>query len=69
MVRIFVEPAGAGYDLPASFIKALNILSQNGIKPRSGTKLVSKYAVIVTEDSSKVIEHLQAGNITAFVER
>jgi lipopolysaccharide biosynthesis regulator YciM len=63
MVRIFVEPAAAGHDLPSSFIKALNILNENG------TKLVSKYAVIVTEDSSKVLEHLRLGNIAAFVER
>src|SRR5262249_44794697 len=69
MVRIFVEPAAAGHDLPGSFIKALNILNQNGIKPRSGTKLVSKYAVIVTEDPLKVLEHLGSANIDAFVER
>ena len=69
MVRIFVEPAAADHDLPGSFIKALNILNQNGIKPRSGTKLVSKYAVIVTEDPLKVLEHLRSANIDAFVER
>jgi len=69
MVRIFVEPEAAGHDLPGSFIKALNILNENGIKPRSGTKLVSKYAVIVTEDASNVLEHLRIANIAAFVER
>ena len=69
MVRIFVEPEAAGRDLPGSFIRALNILNENGIKPRSGTKLVSKYAVIVTEDASKVLEHLLIANIAAFVER
>ena len=69
MVRIFVEPGAGDHDIPASFIKALNILNENGIKPRSGTKLVSKYAVIVTEDPSKVLEHLRIANIAAFVER
>ena len=69
MVRVFVEPAAADHDLPGSFIKALNILNENGIKPRSGTKLVSKYAVIVTEDPSKVLEHLRIANIAAFIER
>jgi hypothetical protein len=69
MARIFVEPAAADHDLAGSFIKALNILNENGIKPRSGTKLVSKYAVIVTEDPLKVLEHLRVGNIAAFVER
>jgi hypothetical protein len=69
MARVFVEPEAADLDLPGSFIKALNILNENGIKPRSGTKLVSKYAVIVTEDPSKVLEHLRIANIAAFVER
>jgi len=69
MVRIFVEPSAPGHDLPASFIKALNILNEHGIKPRTGTKLVSKYAVIVTEDPAKVLEHLRGGNIDAYVER
>ena len=69
MDRIFVEPAAADHHLAASFIKALNILNENGIKPRSGTKLVSKYAVIVTEDPLKVLEHLRIANIAAFVER
>jgi len=69
MVRIFVEPGSADRDLPGSFIKALNILNENGIKPRCGTKLVSKYAVIVTEDPSKVLEHLRIAKIAAFAER
>jgi hypothetical protein len=69
MVRIFVEPGTGDQDIPASFIKALNILNENGIKPRSGTKLVSKYGVIVTEDPSKVLEQLRIANIAAFVER
>ena len=69
MFRIFVELAAPDHDLPGSFIKALNILNENGIKPRSGTKLVSKYAVIVTEDPLKVLEHLRIANIDAFVER
>jgi hypothetical protein len=69
MARIFVEPAAADLDLAASFIRALNILSENGIKPRCGTKLVSKYAVIVTDDPLKVLEHLRVGNIAAFLER
>ena len=69
MVRIFVEPDAPDHDLPGSFIKALNILNENGIKPRCGTKLVSKYAVIVTEDPLKVLEQLRIANIAAFVER
>ena len=68
MARIIVEPASTGNDLSQRFVRALNLLSQKGIKLHSGTKLVSKYAVIVAEDPSKALEHLRAGNITAFVE-
>jgi hypothetical protein len=69
MARIIVEPAASGNDLSDSFVKALKLLSESGIKPQSGTKLVSKYAVIVVEDPVKVVEHLRAVNIPASVER
>ena len=69
MARIIVEPAASGYDLSDSFVKALKLLSESGIKPQSGTKLVSKYAVIVVEDPVKVVEHLRAENIPASIER
>jgi len=67
MARIIVEPASTGNDLPQRFVNALNLLNEKGIKLHSGTKLVSKYAVIVAEDPYKALEHLRAGNITAFV--
>ena len=69
MARIIAEPAASGNDLSDSFVKALKLLSESGIKPQSGTKLVSKYAVIVVEDPVKVVEHLRAVNIPASVER
>jgi hypothetical protein len=50
MARIMVERPASGNDLSDSFVKALKLLSESGIKPQSGTKLVSKYAVIVVED-------------------
>ena len=68
MARIIVEPASTGNDLSQRFVRALNLLNEKGIKLHSGTKLVSKYAVIVAEDPSKALEHLRAGNIAAFVE-
>jgi len=68
MARIIVKPAASGNDLSDSFVKALKLLSESGIKPQSGTKLVSRYAVIVVEDPVKVVEHLQAENIPASVE-
>jgi hypothetical protein len=68
MVRIIVEPAAGGSDLSASFLKALTLLNEKGIKMCSGTKLVSKYAVIVADNPSKALEHLHADNIAAFIE-
>jgi hypothetical protein len=68
MARIIVEPASTGNDLHQRFVKALNLLNEKGIKVHSGTKLVSKYAVIIAEEPYKALEHLRAGNITAFVE-
>jgi len=69
MARIIVEPESSGNDLSARFVEALSLLNQKGIKLHSGTKLVSKYAVIVAEEPSKVLEYLRTINITAFVER
>ena len=46
-----------------------SLLNEKGIKLYSGTKLVSRYAVIVADDPSKALEHLRAGNIAAIVER
>ena len=58
MARIIVEPASTGNDLPQRFIKALNLLNEKGIKRHSGTKLVSKYVVIVAEDPYKALERV-----------
>jgi hypothetical protein len=52
MTRIIVTPASSGNDLSQRFVKAINLLNENGIKLYSGTKLVSRYAVIVAEDLS-----------------
>lgn len=68
MARIIVEPAASDTDPSDSFVKALKVLYESGVKLRSGTKLVSKYAVIVVEDPTRVVEHLRAENIPAFVE-
>jgi hypothetical protein len=69
MARIIVQPASSGNDLSDRFVRALSLLKQKGVRLQSGTKLVSRYAVIVTEDPSKVLEHLRAENIAAFLER
>jgi hypothetical protein len=48
MTRIIVAPASSGNDLSQRFAKAVTLLNEKGIKLYSGTKLVSRYAVIVT---------------------
>ena len=68
MPRIIVEPGSSGNDLSQRFVRALSLLNEKGIKVHSGTKLVSKYAVIVAEDPSKALAYLRAGNIAAFIE-
>ena len=46
-------------------MKALSLLRDGECKPRAGTKLVSKYAVIVVEDRdrSTALERSRAGNV------
>lgn len=61
MVRIIVEPASRGNDLSARFVEALILLNQKGTKLQTGTKLVSKYVVIVAEEPSKALEYLRPG--------
>jgi hypothetical protein len=70
MARILVQPTGE-IDLADKFVEALSLLKQQGFKPRAGTKLVSKYGVIVVEDevSAPAVEHLRAGNVDAAVEQ
>ena len=69
MTRIILESAVGGNDLSDRFVNALNLLQKSGVKLLSGTKLVSKYGVIVVEDPTKVVEHLLAGSIAAYLER
>src|ERR1700686_530659 len=49
MAKIIINPP-RGVDLADEFLKALSLLHSNGIKPRTGTKLVSRYAVVVVDD-------------------
>jgi len=52
-------------DLAADFLKALNVLHDSGFELRSGTKLTSRYAVLVVEDSAAgpAIEKLTSENL------
>ena len=66
MARIIVNPPPTSQnDLAADFLKALTVLHDGGFEPRSGTRLTSRYAVVVVEDSAAdpVIEKLANANL------
>jgi hypothetical protein len=44
MRRIFIDSDAGTSDLAERFVQALGLLQSEGIKPRPGTKLISKYA-------------------------
>jgi len=71
MARIIVQPTDSVEDLAAIFVRALTLLSDDGLKPLPGTKLVSKYAAIVVDDRQilSAINCLRAGNLPALLER
>jgi hypothetical protein len=70
MARIIVQKPSGDSDLASGFVDALNMLKESGFKPLPGTKLVSRYAVIVVDDpsSTPAVERLRASNVAAFVE-
>ncbi|MGO9606557.1 MAG: hypothetical protein ACLQAT_24725 [Candidatus Binataceae bacterium] len=70
MTRIILEPLPGQGDLADGFVKALNLLRDGGFKARAGTKLLSRYAVIVVEAAAgaAALANLQAGHVAASVE-
>ena len=48
--RIIIRPSDTLADLSDGFVRALTLLTDSGLRPRTGTMLVSKYAVIVVDD-------------------
>jgi len=66
MARIIVNPPPTSHNvLSADFLKALTVLHDGGFELRSGTKLTSRYAVLVVEDSAagSAIEKLASANL------
>ena len=66
MKRIVIERS-AGDELADEFRKALDLICDGGFKPRSGTKLLSRYAVITVDDAvfDQTLAHLRLANIKA----
>jgi hypothetical protein len=70
MARIIVQSTGDANDLCDGFMRAAKLLTDAGLKLCAGTKLVSRYAVIVVEDrqSRSAIECLRAGDVPAVLD-
>jgi len=70
MTRIIVQSTGDADDLSDSFVCAAKLLTDGGLKLCPGTKLVSRYAVIVVEDPQArfAIECLRLGNVSAVLD-
>ena len=71
MTRIIIHATGSTDELPGYFLRAVTLLTNGGLEPRAGTKLVSRYGVIVVDDPQvqSAIESLRAANMEATVDR
>jgi hypothetical protein len=52
MSRIIIDSRAGNSDLAEMFVRALGVLHEARITLRPGTKLVSKYAVVVADDDA-----------------
>ena len=52
MSRIIIDSSVGNGDLAENFVRALGLLQDARIKLCPGTKLISKYAIIVAEDEA-----------------
>ena len=71
MARIIIHATGSTDDLSDCFVRAVTLLTNDGLEPRAGTKLVSRYGVIVVDEPQvqSALESLRAGNMEATVDR
>jgi len=67
MARIIIDPRAGGGDLAEMFVRALGRLQEAGIKFNPGTKLLSKYAIIVADDEAadRAVAVLSSASISA----
>jgi hypothetical protein len=70
MRRIFIDSRAGTGDLAEKFVQALLLLQNAGIKPRPGTKLISKYAIIVVDEAAtdRAVAHLCSASVSAWKE-
>ena len=60
MARTIVQSTGNAGDLSDSFVRAAKLLIDGGLKLCAGTKLVSRYAVIVVDPAGSVCNRVLA---------
>jgi len=67
MVRIIIDSRTGRGDLTEQFVQAFRLLQDARIKPRPGTKLLSKYAIVVIDDeaSDRAVSVLRAASVNA----
>ncbi|HXW83511.1 MAG TPA: hypothetical protein VEJ86_03840 [Candidatus Binataceae bacterium] len=67
MARIIIGDTASKDDLADKFITALSLLKDRGLRPRTGTKLLTKYAVIEVEDAitDHAVQQLRSANLHA----
>jgi hypothetical protein len=67
MARIIIDPRPGAGDLAEMFVRALGLLQDAKIKLNPGTKLLTKYAIIVADDvaADRAVAVLRSASISA----
>ena len=70
MTRIIIDSRTITGALAELFVRSLGVLLEARINPRPGTKLLSKYAVIITDDDAtdRAVEVLRNASVSAMKE-
>jgi hypothetical protein len=67
MARIIIDSQAGSGDLAQNFVRALGLLQDARIELRPGTKLISKYAIIMADDEAtdRALALLRSANVDA----
>jgi len=67
MSRIIIDSRAGSGDLSEVFVRALGLLQDARIKLRPGTKLISKYAIIVADEEAtdRAVALLRSASVSA----
>jgi hypothetical protein len=67
MSRIIIDSRAANVDLAETFVRAVALLHDARIALRPGTKLLSKYAVVVADDEAadRAVALLRSASLNA----